>query len=98
VNADDEHFTDTHWRCQNGTGSFNYRMKIKCDSKQPDLTLRVEAWDRDIIKSNDMIGGFSLDLREMRKDAMLTSKKQVLHQVYWDAYYKDRLIATNQQE
>ena len=85
----DEQLTDTHWRCQNGAGSFNYRLKIPCDSKQKDLTLRVEAWDRDIIKSNDIIGGFELDLRTMRQDVMLTSKKQVLHSAYWETYMKD---------
>lgn len=72
-------------------------MKIKCDSKQPDLTLRVEAWDRDIIKSNDMIGGFSLDLRDMRKDVLLTSKKSVLHQKYWEDYLKHQLLAQGQE-
>ena len=84
----DEHLTDTHWRCQTGSGSFNYRLKIPCDSKQEDLTLRVEAWDRDIIKSNDLIGGYELELRAMREDVMLTSKKQVLHSAYWNDYLK----------
>lgn len=92
MNVDDEHFTDTHWRSQNGMGSFNYRLKMKCDSKSPDLNLRVEAWDRDIIKSNDLIGGFDLDLRELRKDVMATSKKTVLHVKYWNDYLKRQLI------
>jgi hypothetical protein len=34
VDPDDDHLTDTHWRCQDGTASFNWRllMKIKTQS------------------------------------------------------------------
>lgn len=29
---DEDHLTDTHWRCQDGEGSFNWRMLIKMKS------------------------------------------------------------------
>jgi hypothetical protein len=89
-NSDAWFLTDTHWRCQDGVGSFNYRLKIPClhDPKSDELTLRVEAWDRDIVASNDAIGGFNLDLRAMRDDVMATRKKMVLHTKYWDDYLK----------
>lgn len=96
ISGGDEFYTDTHWRSQNGTGSFNYRLKLPCDSKQTDLTLRIEAWDRDIIKSNDIIGGFELDLRALRADVMATSKKVVLHSAYWADYLKGKLEDTGQ--
>ena len=30
--SEDDKLTDTHWRCSNGTGSFNYRLKFKLNS------------------------------------------------------------------
>ena len=33
LNPDEDHFTDTHWRCQTGKASFNWRNLIKIRSK-----------------------------------------------------------------
>ena len=32
VDPDDDRITDTHWRCQNGKGSFNYRLNFPVKS------------------------------------------------------------------
>lgn len=80
------HKTDTHWRCANGEGSFNYRMKIPLSNKAPTCDFRIEAIDRDIIKNNDVIGGCTLDLTAMRKDVMDSKKKVVLHRKYFEEY------------
>ena len=60
--------TDTHWRCKKGKGSFNYRLKFPIElgehtraMKFPQLKLQM--WDRDILKWNDFIGETQLDLR-----------------------------------
>lgn len=33
VNPDESHYTDTHWRCHTGKGSFNWRNLIKVPTK-----------------------------------------------------------------
>jgi hypothetical protein len=62
IDAAHDHLTDTHWRCQTGTASFNWRNKINIKSKQPDYNITIQAWDKDIIASDDLIGEFTLDI------------------------------------
>ena len=38
---DHESLTDTHWRCQNGEGSFNWRNLIPLKSKQSSYNLSI---------------------------------------------------------
>ena len=54
--------TDIHYRCQNGCGSFNYRMvfPIKLPRNKYDLTLYV--YDNDILARDDFICGARLNL------------------------------------
>jgi hypothetical protein len=58
--------TDVHWRCRNN-GSFNWRMKFKFTlgprsfmMKHPQIKLQL--WDKDILKYNDMIAEQSISL------------------------------------
>jgi len=85
VDPDDDHLTDTHWRCQDGNASFNWRLvfTIKTQSTTPYL-LNIEAWDKDIIASNDLIGSFQLDIGPMFRDAELTDRTQVLNRKDWE--------------
>ncbi|CAM9162703.1 unnamed protein product [Scytosiphon promiscuus] len=58
--------TDTHWRCKNGKGSWNYRLKFDVDLplKSPEhgrLALQ-QMWDRDVLSANDIIAETSIDL------------------------------------
>jgi hypothetical protein len=49
--------TDTHWRCKNGSGSWNWRIKIPVELpvKTRELgRLRVQMWERNIIRSNQV--------------------------------------------
>jgi hypothetical protein len=52
--------TDTHWRCRT-KGSFNWRMKypmtlpLDPDENYGEDVLKLQMWDRDIVKANDMI-------------------------------------------
>lgn len=57
--------TDTHYRCQNGKASFNYRMifDIQHPRKKNDYSLNIQAYDRDFFKSNDIIGENKVDLK-----------------------------------
>ena len=56
--------TDTHYRCQNGKGSFNWRVVyplILTDNMKNIATIQI--WDRDILSKNDYIAEatFSFD-------------------------------------
>ncbi len=56
--------TDTHWRCKNGKGSWNYRLKFKITLpvKNPEMArLYIQLWDADLIVS-DVVGESSLDM------------------------------------
>ncbi|CBN80088.1 conserved unknown protein [Ectocarpus siliculosus] len=57
--------TDTHWRCKNGKGSWNYRLKFDVDLplKSPEHGRMVlQMWDRDVLSANDIIAETSIDL------------------------------------
>ena len=69
----DDKVTDTHWRCQNGEASFNYRLLFPLKSQSPaGYNLTIQAWDKDIIASNDIIGSCNLPIDAFIEDAVLT--------------------------
>jgi len=76
--------TDTHWRCKEGKGSWNYRIKfdIELPLKNPEGgRLMVQMWDKDITKWNDVIGESSIELYQwfqlvyQRKDSVKPFKE-----------------------
>jgi hypothetical protein len=54
--------------------------------------LTIEAWDKDIIASNDLIGSFKIDIGPMFRDCYLTGRQTNLTKGYWDSYLKQRLL------
>ena len=86
--------TDTHWRCQNGTGSFNYRLILPIKSQEESYVLTVEAWDKDIIDGDDYIGGAQIDISALISDVVLTNKRWQLHKKYFDSYFREELAKT----
>lgn len=84
------HETDTHYRCQNGKASFNYRLiyTVKHPRKNYDLTLQV--YDRDFFKSNDIIGEATIDLANLFDDSSLTKKPLDLDKKYYTDYLKPK--------
>lgn len=82
--------TDTHFRCQDGKASFNYRMlfHIKHPRKKNDYALNIQAFDRDFFKSNDIIGEGKVDLRQAIEDSILSKRPICLNKVYYEKILK----------
>lgn len=55
IEGQDPQKTDTHLRCKNGAGSFNYRMKWRVKLPQAAPLLYVQLWDLDFFSSNDCL-------------------------------------------
>ena len=88
----DDHTTDTHWRCQNGQASFNYRLLLPIKSQRAEgYTLNIQAWDKDIIASNDLIGSCALPIDYLFEDAVLTDQPKYINVRYFNEHMKDQL-------
>jgi hypothetical protein len=55
--------TDTHFRCQTGKASFNYRLVYKITHPRKDYRFTVQAYDRDFFSANEIIGTVIMDMR-----------------------------------
>ena len=62
--------TDTHYFATDGKGSFNYRLLYKFTIPVTKAKLRLAAYDRDVIGSNDNIGEAVVPLTGLCKDLM----------------------------
>jgi len=87
----DDKFTDTHWRSQDGKASFNYRMLFPIKTNRPDYVLTLQAWDKDIIASNDLIGQCQLDIDYLVKDACLTHTPRYINSRYFAEHMQQQL-------
>lgn len=76
-------FTDTHWRVFDGKCSFNWRLIIPIKSKWSNYNLTLQAWDRDIISSNELLGEFVVDIGPLFNDVLLTGKQMNMSLEYW---------------
>ena len=60
--------------------------------------MNIQAWDKDIIASNDLIGDFQLDIGPLVEDVFLTSKMKSFNRTYWDDYMKKELVENRDYE
>lgn len=89
------HETDTHFRCQDGKASFNYRLlyhlKITdTDPKKNNYQLTLQAYDRDFFKSNDVIGTATIDLENAIEDCRLSKRPLPVNKKYYTDYMKPK--------
>ena len=81
--------TDTHFRCQNGKASFNYRLLFNLKHPRKACTMTLQLYDRDFFKSNDIIGDATLDLMTAINDAALTKRPLGITRKYYNDCLKD---------
>jgi hypothetical protein len=75
VVSTDRRQTDTHWRCKKGVGSFNWRWNFPLFVPLQDLQLTIQAWDHDIVGSDDLVGETTLSLKQMISCAMASQNE-----------------------
>ena len=83
--------TDTHFRNQNGECSFNYRLLFKFNhpaKSKEDYKLKIQAYDRDFFKSNDLIGEAEIDLEPLIRDSEISVRPMAVAKDYYDEYLK----------
>lgn len=76
IDDEDKRTTDTHYRCQNGEASFNYRINfdVKSPKKDPNYLLVLQAWDFDVFAKNDYICEWTLNIAPLFENARLTQQ------------------------
>ena len=67
--------TDTHYRCRDGNGQFNWRMKFPITLPCDDYLIDLQIWDRDVFSANDFIGAASFYFRELARDCFDRAKR-----------------------
>ena len=83
--------TDTHWRAQNGKGSFNWRSLFDENFPMKNPSWTVQVWDHDIIRANKLIGEAQLDLSAPIEDCQLTNRPLTLNKKYYEDYWQKKL-------
>ena len=93
--------TDTHYRCQTGKASFNYRLNYKVTMPRKDYRFTVQAYDRDFFKSNDIIGSAMINLKQAFQDVDLTKRPLQINKKYYEKYMRkdgDKPLEFEQEE
>ena len=86
--SDESKDTDTHFRNSDGKCSWNYRMLFPFTHPNKNYKLKVQAYDLDLFKSNDLIGEAVIDLETMVEDSELAKRPMSLTADYYDEFLK----------
>ena len=84
--------TDTHYRCQNGKGQFNWRMTFPLKLPSEQCLISLQIWDRDVFSSSDFIADTSFAFKELARDAFIKDKRLKMRGG------KDELLSTMKKE
>jgi hypothetical protein len=84
--------TDTHYRNQDGKPDFQYRWIFKTEWPRPKgvTEFKLEGYDRDFFKSNDMVGQAKIDLVDIMEDVALIKNALSLNKKYYDDVIKPK--------
>jgi hypothetical protein len=97
--------TDTHFRCMNGNGSFNWRIVFDLDVPRINNRLTLHCYDKDIFSRDDFISGADLDLTDLMKipkdlDVPIALSKEYVESVKGDEKnkYKSLEFLTSEED
>ena len=65
IDEKEKQSTDTHFRCQSGNASFNWRIVMQVDVPRTNNRLTINAYDKDIFSRDDFISGAVIDLKHL---------------------------------
>ena len=65
IDEKEKQSTDTHFRCQTGTGSFNWRIVMQIDVPRVNNRLTLHAYDKDIFSRDDFISGATINIEHL---------------------------------
>ena len=87
VEADKKQSTDVHFRCQTGTGSFNWRMCFDLDLPRKDKSnyLNVQVYDKDYFSKDDFICSSVINLEGLLKKIYLLDTPLKFSESFYDA-------------
>lgn len=75
--------TDTHLRNKDGRPDFQYRMIFNVKHPQGDNKVTFQAFDRDLITYNDLIGETQVDLKQIMEDVSILDQPLPLNKNYY---------------
>ena len=86
IDQKEKQSTDTHYRCQTGTASFNWRIVMDIDVPRLNNKLTINAYDKDILSRDDFITGAIIDLQHLINipkdlDAPITFNKNYIDSI-----------------
>ena len=98
IDPKDKQSTDTHYRCQTGIASFNWRIVLDVDVPRANNKLTINAYDKDILSRDDFISGANIDLKELINipkdlDVPITFSKN-----YYDSLSQEEKAKSNLEE
>lgn len=59
--------------------------------REPNYNLTIQAWDKDIVSSNELIGACELDISALVNDALATGRQMVLNEEYFVEHMQNLL-------
>jgi len=91
IDDKDKRQTDTHYRCQSGEASFNYRINFDIKAPRDDYLLVLQCWDFDVFSKNDYICEWTFDLKLLFEAIRITQQPIHLTKKYYNAFLKPKM-------
>ncbi len=84
--------TDVHFRCQNGAGSFNWRVLLPVQYPSIYHNLHIKVFDNDFFKSDDLLGSNHFNIGRLLKEVYELDIPIHFNKSYYEeivTYYKE---------